>query len=192
LINTSDYLDNGLFLDHRLTRQKLGEMANEQDFLNLFCYTGSASVHAALGGAKSTTSVDMSRTYLDWAKENFRANNISGPEHQFIQMDCLTWLAHCQSQYDLIFIDPPTFSNSKRMSQSFDVNRDHIQLLKNLKRILRQDGLLIFSNNSRQFKMDHRQLERIGLVAQEVTEHTIPRDFKGNPKIHNCWEITHA
>ena len=190
LINSSDYLDNGLFLDHRLTRRKLGELSEGMDFLNLFCYTGTASVHAALGGAKSTTSVDMSRTYLDWAKENFKLNNLHGDQYNFIQMDCLNWLKHCQHDYDLIFIDPPTFSNSKRMEQSFDVNRDHVELIKALKRILRPDGLIIFSNNSRQFKMNHRDIKGIGLQAQEVTEHTIPRDFKGNPKIHNCWEIT--
>ncbi len=190
LINTSDYLDNGLFLDHRLTRRKLGELANGMDFLNLFCYTGSASVHAALGGAKSTTSVDMSRTYLDWAKENFKINSLHGSEYEFIQMDCLTWLKHCHKDFDLIFIDPPTFSNSKRMDQSFDINRDHVELLKSLMRILRPDGLIIFSNNSRGFKMNHRDMERLGFNVQEVTEHTIPRDFKGNPKIHNCWEIS--
>ncbi|NRA60412.1 MAG: 23S rRNA (guanine(2445)-N(2))/(guanine(2069)-N(7))-methyltransferase, partial [Psychrobium sp.] len=94
--------------------------------------------------------------------------------------------------YDLVFIDPPTFSNSKRMSQTFDINRDHVQLLKNIKRILREDGLIIFSNNSRQFKMDHDQLSRIGLVAVDITKETIPRDFKGNQKIHNCWEVRHA
>ncbi|MGB1296979.1 MAG: bifunctional 23S rRNA (guanine(2069)-N(7))-methyltransferase RlmK/23S rRNA (guanine(2445)-N(2))-methyltransferase RlmL, partial [Psychrobium sp.] len=190
LINTSDYLDNGLFLDHRLTRRKLGELAQGMDFLNLFCYTGSASVHAGLGGAKSTTSVDMSRTYLDWAKENFKVNGLTGPQHHFIQMDCLAWLKECQQEFDLIFIDPPTFSNSKRMDNSFDVNRDHVELIKALKRILRPDGLIIFSNNSRTFKMNHRDIKGIGLHAEEVTQHTIPRDFKGNQKIHNCWEIT--
>ncbi|MDP2560353.1 bifunctional 23S rRNA (guanine(2069)-N(7))-methyltransferase RlmK/23S rRNA (guanine(2445)-N(2))-methyltransferase RlmL [Psychrobium sp. 1_MG-2023] len=192
LINTSDYLDNGLFLDHRLTRHKVQKLAQDKDFLNLFCYTGSASVHAALGGAESTTSVDMSKTYLEWAKENFRANGLNGPAHQFIQMDCLTWLAYCQSTYDLIFIDPPTFSNSKRMAQTLDINRDYAQLLQNLKRILREDGLIIFSNNSRQFKMDHQHLAKIGLVAKDISKETIPRDFKGNQKIHNCWEVRHA
>jgi 23S rRNA (guanine2445-N2)-methyltransferase / 23S rRNA (guanine2069-N7)-methyltransferase len=191
LVNTTDYLDNGLFLDHRLTRKMIQSIAKETDFLNLFCYTGTASVHAALGGATSTTSVDMSKTYLNWAKENFRINGLSGPEHQFIQMDVLTWLARCQSSYDLIFIDPPTFSNSKRMAQTLDINRDYIHLLKNLKRILRPDGLIIFSNNSRQFKMDAEQLARLGLAVQDVTKQSIPRDFQGNPKIHNCWEVTH-
>ncbi|NRA83556.1 MAG: bifunctional 23S rRNA (guanine(2069)-N(7))-methyltransferase RlmK/23S rRNA (guanine(2445)-N(2))-methyltransferase RlmL [Gammaproteobacteria bacterium] len=191
LINTTDYLDNGLFLDHRLTRKMIQGLAKDKDFLNLFCYTGSASVHAALGGAESTTSIDMSKTYLDWAKENYRVNGIGGAEHQFIQMDVLTWLAYCQSSYDLIFIDPPTFSNSKRMAQTLDINRDHAQLLQNLKRILRPDGLIIFSNNSRQFKMDIAHLDRIGLVVKDISAETIPRDFKGNQKIHNCWEIRH-
>jgi len=191
LVNTTDYLDNGLFLDHRLTRKKIQTLAKDTDFLNLFCYTASASVHAGLGDAISTTSVDMSKTYLNWGKENFRLNGLTGPEHQFIQMDVLTWLAYCQSSYDLIFIDPPTFSNSKRMAQTLDINRDYIQLLKNLKRILRPDGLIIFSNNSRQFKMDIEQLERSGFAVKDISADTIPRDCKGNQKIHNCWEVTH-
>ena len=191
LVNTTDYLDSGLFLDHRLTRKKIQELADGKDFLNLFCYTASASVHAALGGAESTTSVDMSKTYLDWGKDNFRINGLGGTHHQFIQIDVLTWLAYCQSSYDLIFIDPPTFSNSKRMAQTLDINRDYVQLLQNLKRILREDGLIIFSNNSRQFKMDVAQLEKLGLAVKDITAETIPRDFKGNQKIHNCWEITH-
>ena len=191
LINTSDYLDNGLFLDHRLTRKKIQQLADGTDFLNLFCYTASASVHAALGGAATTTSVDMSNTYLNWARENFKLNGLTGPEHNFVQMDCLTWLAYCQSQYDLIFIDPPTFSNSKRMAQTLDVNRDHGELMRCLQRILRPGGLIIFSNNSRQFKMDEALLDEIGLVAKNITKQTLSRDFQGNQKIHNCWEIRH-
>ncbi|MGC9493655.1 bifunctional 23S rRNA (guanine(2069)-N(7))-methyltransferase RlmK/23S rRNA (guanine(2445)-N(2))-methyltransferase RlmL, partial [Vibrio genomosp. F10] len=146
IVNLHDYLDTGLFLDHKITRRKIGEMASGKDFLNLFAYTGSATVHAACGGAKSTTTVDMSNTYLDWAKDNMTLNGKVGREHQFEQADCLKWLSNTDKQYDLIFIDPPTFSNSKRMDQSFDIQRDHIQLMTELKRLLREEGTIVFSN----------------------------------------------
>ena len=153
-VNLTDYLDTGLFLDHRLTRKMLGEMAQGKDFLNLFAYTGSATVHAALGKAKSTTTVDMSNTYLNWAEQNLLLNDIEGKQHKLIQADCLQWLEKCDRQFDLIFVDPPTFSNSKRMEDSWDVQRDHIKLMTNLKRILRPNGTIVFSNNKRGFKMD--------------------------------------
>ena len=190
-VNLHDYLDTGLFLDHKITRRKLGEMAQGKDFLNLFAYTGSGTVHAACGGAKSTTTVDMSNTYLEWAKENMKLNGQVGRQHRFEQADCLQWLETSTAQFDLIFIDPPTFSNSKRMEQSFDVQRDHIQLMKNLKRLLRAGGTIVFSNNKRHFKMDLEALEQLGLEAKNISHQTLPLDFARNKHIHNCWVITH-
>ena len=188
-VNLTDYLDTGLFLDHRLTRKMLGEMAQGKDFLNLFAYTGSATVHAALGKAKSTTTVDMSNTYLNWAEQNLLLNDIEGKQHKLIQADCLQWLAKCDRQFDLIFVDPPTFSNSKRMEDSWDVQRDHIKLMTNLKRILRQNGTIVFSNNKRGFKMDFAKLEELGLSAVEISHKTLPLDFERNKQIHNCWLV---
>ena len=189
-VNLTDYLDTGLFLDHRLTRKMVGEMAKDKDFLNLFAYTGSATVHAALGGAKSTTTVDMSNTYLNWAEQNLILNDIDGKRHKLIQADCLQWLTHCDKQFDLIFADPPTFSNSKRMEDSWDVQRDHIKLMENLKRILRPNGTIVFSNNKRGFKMDFDGLARLGLNGVEISAKTLPPDFARNKQIHNCWLIT--
>ncbi len=191
IVNLHDYLDTGLFLDHKITRRKLGEMARGKDFLNLFAYTGSATVHAACGGAQSTTTVDMSKTYLDWAKDNMKLNGQVGRQHQYVQADCLQWLEQANGQYDLIFIDPPTFSNSKRMEQSFDVQRDHIQLMKNLKRLLRENGTIVFSNNKRHFKMDMDELSELGLEAKNISSQTLPLDFERNKHIHNCWIVTH-
>ena len=188
-VNLTDYLDTGLFLDHRLTRKMLGEMAKGKDFLNLFAYTGSATVHAALGGAKSTTTVDMSNTYLNWADQNLQLNELEGRQHKLIQADCLQWLEKCDRQFDLIFIDPPTFSNSKRMEESWDVQRDHIKLMKNLKRILRPHGRIVFSNNKRGFKMDFDGLTALGLTAQEISDKVRSLDFERNKHIHNCWLI---
>ena len=189
-VNLTDYLDTGLFLDHRLTRKMLGEMAKGKDFLNLFAYTGSATVHAALGGAKSTTTVDMSNTYLNWAEQNLILNDIEGKQHKLIQADCLQWLEKCDRQFDLIFVDPPTFSNSKRMEDSWDVQRDHIKLMRNLKRILRSNGTIVFSNNKRGFKMDFDALDELGLNAVEISAKTLPLDFERNKQIHNCWVVT--
>ena len=186
-VNLTDYLDTGLFLDHRLTRKMLGEMAQGKDVLNLFAYTGSATVHASLGKAKSTTTVDMSNTYLNWAEQNLLLNDIEGKQHKLIQADCLQWLEKCDRQFDLIFVDPPTFSNSKRMEDSWDVQRDHIKLMKNLKRILRPNGTIVFSNNKRGFKMDFAKLEELGLSAVEISHKTLPLDFERNKQIHNCW-----
>ncbi|HBV91277.1 MAG TPA: bifunctional 23S rRNA (guanine(2069)-N(7))-methyltransferase RlmK/23S rRNA (guanine(2445)-N(2))-methyltransferase RlmL, partial [Pantoea sp.] len=145
-VNLTDYLDTGLFLDHRIARKMLGQMSQGKDFLNLFAYTGTASVHAGLGGARSTTTVDMSRTYLEWAERNLRLNGLTGRQHRLMQADCLSWLNESDENFDLIFIDPPTFSNSKRMEESFDVQRDHMMLMRNLKRLLRRGGTIMFSN----------------------------------------------
>lgn len=189
LVNLTDYLDTGLFLDHRLARRMLGQMSKGKDFLNLFSYTGSASVHAGLGGARSTTTVDMSRTYLEWAERNLRLNGLSGRAHRLIQADCLGWLAESNEHYDLIFIDPPTFSNSKRMDNTFDVQRDHIAVMRDLNRLLRDGGTIVFSNNKRGFRMDHEGLAALGLEAQDITAKTQSQDFARNRQIHNCWLI---
>ena len=192
LVNLTDYLDTGLFLDHRIARHMLGKMSKDKDFLNLFSYTGTASVHAGLGGARSTTTVDMSRTYLEWAERNLRLNGLTGRQHRLMQADCLSWLRESDETFDLIFIDPPTFSNSKRMEEDFDVQRDHIMLMRNLKRLLRAGGTVMFSNNKRGFKMDLEGLASLGLKAQDITQKTLSQDFARNRQIHNCWLITHA
>ncbi|UYA60089.1 ycbY / rlmL / rlmK [Pectobacterium sp. F1-1] len=191
-VNLTDYLDTGLFLDHRIARKMLGEMSRGKDFLNLFAYTGTASVHAGLGGARSTTTVDMSRTYLEWAEKNLRVNGLTGRQHRLIQADCLSWLHNANEQFDVIFIDPPTFSNSKRMEESFDVQRDHLALMKDLKRLLRRGGTIMFSNNKRGFQMDSAGLAALGLSAKEITAQTQSQDFARNRQIHNCWLLTHA
>ncbi|MGQ4592862.1 bifunctional 23S rRNA (guanine(2069)-N(7))-methyltransferase RlmK/23S rRNA (guanine(2445)-N(2))-methyltransferase RlmL [Raoultella ornithinolytica] len=191
-VNLTDYLDTGLFLDHRIARRMLGQMSKGKDFLNLFAYTGSASVHAGLGGARSTTTVDMSRTYLEWAERNLRLNGLTGRAHRLMQADVLGWLSESDEQFDLIFIDPPTFSNSKRMEDAFDVQRDHLRLMTDLKRLLRKGGTIMFSNNKRGFRMDHDGLAQLGLKAQEITQKTLSQDFARNRQIHNCWLITAA
>ncbi|KHN56570.1 bifunctional 23S rRNA (guanine(2069)-N(7))-methyltransferase RlmK/23S rRNA (guanine(2445)-N(2))-methyltransferase RlmL [Pectobacterium fontis] len=191
-VNLTDYLDTGLFLDHRIARKMLGKMSGGKDFLNLFAYTGTASVHAGLGGARSTTTVDMSRTYLEWAEKNLRVNGLTGRQHRLIQADCLSWLHNANEQFDVIFIDPPTFSNSKRMEESFDVQRDHLALMKDLKRLLRRGGTIMFSNNKRGFQMDSAGLAALGLNAKEITAQTQSQDFARNRQIHNCWLLTHA
>ncbi|WES88615.1 bifunctional 23S rRNA (guanine(2069)-N(7))-methyltransferase RlmK/23S rRNA (guanine(2445)-N(2))-methyltransferase RlmL [Dickeya fangzhongdai] len=191
-VNLTDYLDTGLFLDHRIARRMLGEMSNGKDFLNLFAYTGSASVHAGLGGARSTTTVDMSRTYLEWAEKNLRLNGLTGRQHRLLHADCLAWMRETREQFDLIFIDPPTFSNSKRMDESFDVQRDHLMLMTQLKRMLRPRGTILFSNNKRGFQMDLAGLAALGLEAKEITGQTLSQDFARNRQIHNCWLLKHA
>jgi 23S rRNA (guanine2445-N2)-methyltransferase / 23S rRNA (guanine2069-N7)-methyltransferase len=192
LVNFTDYLDTGLFLDHRLTRGLAGRLARGRSFLNLFAYTGSASVHAALGGAAATTTVDMSQTYLDWARRNLELNGITGPRHRVIRADCLEWLeqmsrAEPRRRFGLIFLDPPTFSSSKRMRTTFDVQRDHPRLIRQALEILEPDGELIFSNNFRRFRMDREIVRRF--AAEDITARTLPRDFARNPRIHNCWLI---
>lgn len=190
LVNFEDYLDTGLFLDHRPIRLLIQQQAKGKRFLNLFAYTGSATVHAAMGGAKSTTTVDMSNTYINWAKKNL-ALNISQGEHEFIQADCLEWLAAEAEQpskhYDLVFLDPPTFSNSKRMNAVFDIQTDHVQLINNAVSLLSPGGVLYFSTNFRRFKIDEQALS--DLIVEDISAATIPEDFARNPKIHYCWRI---
>lgn len=192
LVNFTDYLDTGLFLDHRPTRQMIQDQCSGKRFLNLFGYTGSATVHAARGGASATVTVDMSRTYLDWARKNLTLNGFQeGPRHRLVQEDCLKWLeresARQTERFDLIFLDPPTFSNSKGMEGVFDVQRDYVPLLRQVARLLAKDGVLIFSNNNRRFKMDKASLP--DLLIEDITKETIPPDFARNPRIHNCWRI---
>jgi 23S rRNA (guanine2445-N2)-methyltransferase / 23S rRNA (guanine2069-N7)-methyltransferase len=190
LVNLSDYLDTGLFLDHRPTRQLVQQMAAGKRFLNLFAYTGAATVHALMGGAQSTTTVDKSRTYLEWAQKNIVLNGFDPKAQELIQTDCLTWLERAQEEYDLIFLDPPTFSNSKGMDGTFDIQRDHVDLLKKAGRFLSGDGVLIFSNNLRKFKMDKDALSEFAI--EEITGKTIPLDYERSPRIHNCWLIKKA
>ena len=190
-VNVVDYLDTGLFLDHRLARKMIGQMSAGKDFLNLFAYTGSATVYAGLGGAKSTTTVDMSRTYLEWADRNLKQNGLTGKKHRLIQADCLLYLSQADEQFDLIFIDPPTFSNSKRMNDTFDVQRDHLKLMSDLKRLLRPNGVIVFSNNKRGFKMDSDGMQKLGLTFQDITDKTLSLDFKRNKQIHCCFIVKH-
>ena len=188
LVNFTDYLDTGLFLDHRPTRARLRAGAKGKRFLNLFCYTGAATVHAAAGGATATTSVDMSRTYLDWARRNMEVNDFRGDAHRFVQADCLAWLAEDDgARYDLIFLDPPTFSNSKRMAEEFDVQRDHVGLIRQAVGRLADGGLLLFSNNFRKFKLDSAGLSDLSVT--DITKATIPPDFARDARSHYCYEI---
>lgn len=189
-VNFTDYLDTGLFLDHRLTRARLRDAAARKRFLNLFAYTGSATVYAAAGRARTTTSVDLSRTYLDWAQENLAANALTGRQHRFIQADCREWLAEAArlgEQFDLVFLDPPTFSNSKRMQGVHDVQRDHAALIDAGMRVLAPGGLLVFSTNAQKFRLDPQVAERYDV--RDITRATLPEDFARNPRIHTCFEI---
>ncbi|MCB1878812.1 MAG: bifunctional 23S rRNA (guanine(2069)-N(7))-methyltransferase RlmK/23S rRNA (guanine(2445)-N(2))-methyltransferase RlmL [Gammaproteobacteria bacterium] len=189
LVNFEDYLDTGLFLDHRKTRQLLAELAAGKRFLNLFCYTGTASVYAASGGALATTSVDMSNTYLDWAQRNMQLNRFDGAEHRFIRADCVEWLKRGGdgNRYGLIFLDPPSFSTSKRMDATLDLQRDHVDLIRGATNLLEPDGVLIFSNNLRRFRMERERLEN--LEVEDISRATLPNDFQRNPRIHNVWRI---
>jgi 23S rRNA (guanine2445-N2)-methyltransferase / 23S rRNA (guanine2069-N7)-methyltransferase len=186
-INPLDYLDTGLFLDHRTVRMELGAMAEGQRVLNLFCYTGTATCHAAKGGAVSSVSVDMSRTYLDWAARNFELNGLDAKKHQLVKADCMKWLVSSSDRFDLIFIDPPSFSNSKRMEGHFDVQRDHVELIAYARELLSPGGVILFSNNLRGFKLDSEKLGKYDLSIQDVTKASLPEDFKRNQKIHHCF-----
>ncbi len=186
-MNFDKYLDTGLFLDHRITRNKIGELAHNKHFLNLFSYTGTATVYAAKGGAKSTVSVDASKNYNTWAKKNLALNGYSDVRHKFFQSDCMTWMEENNFKFDLIFLDPPTFSNSKKTQTIFDIQKDQVRLIRLAMECLNKKGTLIFSNNYRKFKMDFKSL--IDLSIKELTRETIPIDFSRSPKIHNCWEI---
>lgn len=189
LVNFTDYLDTGLFLDHRPIRRWLGENSRGKRFLNLFAYTGAATVHAALGGALSTTTIDMSPTYLHWAERNMALNGLVAGAHARIRADCLQWLNRARGSYDLIFMDPPTFSNSRRMQGVLDVQRDHVFLIRRAAVLLAPGGILVFSNNYRGFRLDR---DRLGdLAIEDISRETIPPDFTRNPHIHVCYRIRH-
>ncbi len=189
LVNFTDYLDTGLFLDHRITRQRVGELAAGRSFLNLFAYTGTATVYAAGAGATASTTVDMSRTYLDWAKRNLALNGLAGPQHGFVQADCLAWLegqgAAPRRRYGVIFVDPPTLSRSKRMEREFDVQRDHPRLLGMAARLLEPGGVIVFSNNFQKFKLDPAVAQ--AFEVEDLSGATLPEDFARNPRIHVCF-----
>lgn len=195
-VNFTDYLDTGLFLDHRITRAMIRDLAAEKRFLNLFAYTGTASVYAADGGASYTTTVDLSATYVGWSERNMARNGFSGARHPRIQTDVLQWLdaavATPGERFDLVFCDPPTFSNSKRMRETWDVQRDHVSLITRIGKLLAPGGQLVFSCNRRRFEMDLPALAAAGLYCKDVTARTIPRDFERRPGIHTCWIITHS
>jgi 23S rRNA (guanine2445-N2)-methyltransferase / 23S rRNA (guanine2069-N7)-methyltransferase len=192
LVNFDEYLDTGLFLDHRITRDRLRAAATGRRFLNLFAYTGTATVYAAAGGAAATTSVDLSRTYLDWAQRNLALNSGSAKAgtNELIQADCMEWLredARAAERYDLVFLDPPTFSNSKRMQGVLDIERDHAGLIDACMRLLAPDGLLVFATNAQKFRLDPTLAERH--AVRDVSAATLPHDFARNPRIHRCFEI---
>lgn len=192
-VNFEDYLDTGIFLDHRPIRLHIQQQAKGKHILNLFAYTGTASVHAAIGGASSTTSVDMSKTYLDWAQRNMDLNQVKS-DNYFIRADCKEWLEEQTTKpkrdqaYDLIFLDPPTFSNSKRMETTLSIQEDHVALIKQAVQLLNDGGVLYFSTNFHRFKLDTEALANF--TIEDISADTIPEDFSRTPKIHYCWEIT--
>ena len=187
LVNLNDYLDTGLFLDHRPVRQKIQHLAHGKRFLNLFCYTGTATMHAVQGGAHNSLSVDMSATYLSWGKKNLALNGFSDQVHKFEQHDCMEFIKHHKGEYDLIFLDPPTFSNSKKMIGVLDVQRDHAWMIHRVMDLLSEDGLLIFSTNYRRFELDDKVLQHNHV--EDISDQTLDKDFSRNKKIHRCWEI---
>ncbi len=221
-VNFEDYLDTGVFLDHRPIRKRIQEESARKRFLNLFCYTGAATVHAAMGGASESVSVDLSNTYLDWAAENLRLNGFDSQQtgtlrdrrdhihrparggspwkakpqapHELVRADCMQWLKIAGTKpgerYDLIFCDPPTFSNSKKMEGILDVQRDHVEMIQGCVALLAPDGVLYFSTNRRGFKLDEEQLA--GLVIKDITSQTLDEDFKRPPPAHRCWQIKAA
>jgi 23S rRNA (guanine2445-N2)-methyltransferase / 23S rRNA (guanine2069-N7)-methyltransferase len=189
-VNLTDYLDTGLFLDHRPVRQWLRENAEGQRLLNLFSYTGAATVQAALGGAMASTSVDLSTTYLDWLKRNLELNGCDLSCHLRVQADVRGWLDRCRNRFDLIFLDPPSFSNSKRMDGDLDIQRDHVALITAAMGCLDHTGTLVFSTNLRSFKFDAALEERF--AVEDRTRWSIPKDFERNRRIHQCWFIRHA
>jgi 23S rRNA (guanine2445-N2)-methyltransferase / 23S rRNA (guanine2069-N7)-methyltransferase len=190
LVNLNDYLDTGLFLDHRLTRQRIREQSRDARVLNLFCYTATASVYAAAGGAARTVSVDLSNTYLDWAARNFQVNGLPQERHELVRADVREWLraaAAGKDRYELIFLDPPTFSNSKRMDREFDVLRDHAALIDAAGALLAPGGTLLFSTNAQRFTLDVKLTEKWRVDDQSAA--SIPFDFQRNPRIHRLFAL---
>jgi 23S rRNA (guanine2445-N2)-methyltransferase / 23S rRNA (guanine2069-N7)-methyltransferase len=186
-VNLFDYLDTGLFLDHRPMRLRIHEEAQDARFLNLFAYTGAATVHAALGRARQTTTVDLSATYLQWCADNLRENGLGGAKHRLVQADAIEWLEHDEGEYDLIFCDPPTFSNSKR-ADDFDVQASHVELLRAAVARLSREGVLYFSNNFRRFRLDEAAVAQFAHCV-EISRETIPPDFERDARIHRCWRL---
>jgi 23S rRNA (guanine2445-N2)-methyltransferase / 23S rRNA (guanine2069-N7)-methyltransferase len=186
-VNLFDYLDTGLFLDHRPLRWHMAQEATNKRFLNLFCYTGAATVQAAVAGAATTTSVDLSGTYLQWCADNLALNGKGGSQHQLIQADALAWLEAERHRFDVIFCDPPTFSNSAR-AEDFDVQREHVRLLRAAVARLSPDGVLYFSNNFRRFKLDEDAIREFA-ACTEISAQTIGLDFERNARIHRAWEL---
>lgn len=190
-VNLDHYVDTGLFLDHRDTRLLVRQRSNGAQFLNLFCYTGSFTVHAAQGRAAASTSVDMSNTYLTWAQRNFALNGLDETQHQLVRANVIEWLREARAArrvFDLIVLDPPAFSSSKRMQFAFDVQRDHETLIRDCADLLDMNGTLIFSTNLRGFKL-HTSLSE-SLVFEDLSEQTIPEDFRDR-NVHKCWLIRH-
>ena len=190
-VNLDKYLDTGLFLDHRNTRKKVGDTAAGKRFLNLFSYTGSFTVYAATGGAISSETVDLSNTYLDWAKRNFELNGMDLSAHRIVRADVFQYLdeaAQQGKQFDLIVLDPPSFSNSKKMLDILDIQRDQAKLVDGAMRLLAPQGTLYFSNNLRSFTLDSALAERYRI--KDISRFSVPEDFR-NRKIHQCWEIGH-
>jgi len=186
-VNLDDYLDTGLFLDHRDTRLLVREESKQKRVLNLFAYTGSFSVYAAAGGASLVTTVDLSNTYLDWAKRNMLSNGFEGPSYQFERADVKQWLSTIPSHsYDLIVMDPPTFSNSKKMNEVLDIQVDHVNLIRSCMRLLSENGVLFFSTNYTGFKLDTEALS--SYVIKDITRATTPFDFEGRLK-RVCFRI---
>lgn len=188
-VNLSDYLDTGLFLDHRQTRAMVREAASGKRFLNLFGYTGSFTVYAAAGEATATTTVDLSNTYLQWAQDNLALNELSGPRHRFVRDDALGFLKYHRpgAAYDLAVVDPPTFSNSKKTEGVWDVQRDYVELLTRLAELMSPGGVVYFSTNFRRFKLDESALPQFSV--REISRQTVPEDFR-NRRIHRCWRMT--
>jgi 23S rRNA (guanine2445-N2)-methyltransferase / 23S rRNA (guanine2069-N7)-methyltransferase len=187
LVNFTDYLDTGLFLDHRPIREKIHREAKGKRFLNLYGYTGTATVHAAMGGAASTTTVDLSATYLHWAKMNLALNGLTELRNKVEKADCLQWLEESTAKFDLIFIDPPTFSNTKKDKRVFDIQKDHVRLINLAMARLEAGGCLIFSTNFRRFKLEEKLQEMYDI--KDISHESVPFDFSRNEKIHSCWEI---
>lgn len=187
LVNLRDYLDTGLFLDHRPLRRRIAQASPGRRFLNLFCYTGSATIHAALAGASQTCSVDLSNTYLGWLRKNLALNGLAEGRHSLVKADCLAWLRETKDQFDIILLDPPSFSNSSSMTDSFDVQRDQLPLVQAAAARLAPGGVLYFSNNRRRFNIAPQLLEQFD--CKEITRQTLDPDFERNARIHNCWEI---
>ena len=191
LVNLRDYLDTGLFLDHRQTRARVASIAAGKRMLNLFSYTASFSVYAASAGALETTSVDMSKTYTAWAEQNFALNGLESPHHRLLAEDVFAFLSTHRDHgdlYDLVVVDPPIFSNSKRMYGSFDVQRDHVELLEKTRAFCRVGADVIFSSSRKKFRIDATAVESVGFELTEITDQTVPEDFRQR-RPHRCYAL---